>query len=283
MQRAAIARALVHEPALLIADEPTGNLDSENGASVLALLAELNRETGITILLATHAPRWPRPPAASCACATAGHPGRRHRRPHPHVCLVPPRLFRQFILRRMAQERARTLTTVVGIALGIAVVIAIQLTNASSVRGFETAPRHGRRPRLAWRSSARPASTRRAAELGWLREFGALAPVIEGEMAIVSDGCWRAAWSCGLRRESRATREAQRGREGARRRHPPRPDAPRLRRRRARGDQRRGLARDPTRFTVTAVPRAADQPAQHRHHREAGAADAATRSAARSG
>jgi putative ABC transport system ATP-binding protein len=55
MQRAAIARALVHQPALVIADEPTGNLDSENGALVLALLAELNRETGITILLATHA------------------------------------------------------------------------------------------------------------------------------------------------------------------------------------------------------------------------------------
>ena len=55
MQRAAIARALVHEPALLVADEPTGNLDSENGGRVLALLAELNRELGITILLATHA------------------------------------------------------------------------------------------------------------------------------------------------------------------------------------------------------------------------------------
>jgi putative ABC transport system ATP-binding protein len=55
MQRAAIARALVHQPALLVADEPTGNLDSENGARVLSLLAELNRELHITILLATHA------------------------------------------------------------------------------------------------------------------------------------------------------------------------------------------------------------------------------------
>ena len=55
MQRAAIASALVHQPALLIADEPTGNLDSENGATVLALLGELNRELRITILLATHA------------------------------------------------------------------------------------------------------------------------------------------------------------------------------------------------------------------------------------
>ena len=54
MQRAAIARALIHKPALLVADEPTGNLDSENGAKVLALIRELNAEMGITILLATH-------------------------------------------------------------------------------------------------------------------------------------------------------------------------------------------------------------------------------------
>ena len=55
LQRAAIARALVHNPTLVVADEPTGNLDSENGAAVLALLVALNRESGITMLLATHA------------------------------------------------------------------------------------------------------------------------------------------------------------------------------------------------------------------------------------
>ena len=54
MQRAAVARALIHRPALLIADEPTGNLDSENGRLVLDLLAGVNRDMGITLLLATH-------------------------------------------------------------------------------------------------------------------------------------------------------------------------------------------------------------------------------------
>ena len=55
MQRAAIARAIVHEPTLLIADEPTGNLDSANGTRVLGLLKELNASLQLTILLATHA------------------------------------------------------------------------------------------------------------------------------------------------------------------------------------------------------------------------------------
>ena len=53
LQRAAIARALVHQPVLLIADEPTGNLDSENGERVLRLLKTLTSGT-VAILLATH-------------------------------------------------------------------------------------------------------------------------------------------------------------------------------------------------------------------------------------
>jgi ABC-type lipoprotein export system ATPase subunit len=55
MQRCAVARAIISQPRLVLADEPTGNLDSENGHQVMQLLAELNRETGVTILLATHA------------------------------------------------------------------------------------------------------------------------------------------------------------------------------------------------------------------------------------
>ena len=54
MQRAAIARAVVHDPRLVIADEPTGNLDSENGRRVLDLVRTLNRRLGMAILIATH-------------------------------------------------------------------------------------------------------------------------------------------------------------------------------------------------------------------------------------
>ena len=53
-QRVALARALVHDPLLILADEPTGNLDEETGAQVLSLLARLAREQGRTLLMVTH-------------------------------------------------------------------------------------------------------------------------------------------------------------------------------------------------------------------------------------
>ena len=55
-QRVAIARAIVNHPAILLADEPTGNLDTENSKAVLEVLRDLNRRLGQTILMITHNP-----------------------------------------------------------------------------------------------------------------------------------------------------------------------------------------------------------------------------------
>ncbi len=95
------------------------------------------------------------------------------------------RLFTQFILRPLVGDKIRTATTVLGVALGIAVVVAIQLTNASSVRGFETALET-----VAGKTAVEIVGTGGVDEdvlpsLGWLREYGVVSPVIEGNAALV--------------------------------------------------------------------------------------------------
>ena len=95
-------------------------------------------------------------------------------------------LFRQFILRPLIAEKVRTITTVLGVALGIAVVIAIQLTNASSVRGFEAALETvAGKTAIEIIGSGTGVEESVLPQLGWLREYGIISPVIEGNAALV--------------------------------------------------------------------------------------------------
>jgi putative ABC transport system ATP-binding protein len=84
-QRVAIARALANDPALLLADEPTGNLDSHSGEDVLALFDRLHRDQGMTLVVITHSREvadragrivWIRDGRISTAADAATSPGK---------------------------------------------------------------------------------------------------------------------------------------------------------------------------------------------------------------
>ena len=98
---------------------------------------------------------------------------------------APAGLFRAFIARNLLQQPLRSVATVASLAVGVAVVVAIQLANASSVRGFSTAL-----DALAGRTSLEITvpgvglDETRLADLGWLREYGLVSPVIDADVLL---------------------------------------------------------------------------------------------------
>jgi len=143
-QRVAIARALINDPSLLLADEPTGNLDSPTAVDVMNLLRALNRETGLTIVLVTHEPDM----AAYADRIVTMRDGEirsderiRASQPHPGPRAIrsaesfddadhgsPLSLVRMSLpvaLRAIARNKLRTALTMLGIFIGVAAMIAM--------------------------------------------------------------------------------------------------------------------------------------------------------------
>ena len=138
-QRTAIARALIHQPALVLADEPTGNLDSATGQEVMALLQEMNREQGVTLVVVTHDPdvaayadRIVRLRDGQIAEITSAVP---EVAPTPEVeevaaAALPGRGVRQrdimrTALRNLQRRPVRNILTAMGVLIGIVTLVAM--------------------------------------------------------------------------------------------------------------------------------------------------------------
>ncbi|MBN2449784.1 MAG: ABC transporter permease [Lentisphaeria bacterium] len=146
-QRVAIARALANEPDIILADEPTGNLDSRTGAEIMEVLYDLHRR-GYTIIMVTHDPRYAREgtrrivlqdgrivedapgrrPVSVVDAALPGHPERRGRGMRPWD------LLRVGIREGLLAHKMRTALTMLGIIIAVAGVIAMSSFSLGSKR-----------------------------------------------------------------------------------------------------------------------------------------------------
>ena len=145
-QRIAIARALIFHPPILLADEPTGNLDSKTGEEILGLLDDLHREFNATILMVTHNEEA----AAHCdrilwlrdgRCATAAWFGEERAQAfaeHSSGGGAMISALANITWKQWRRHRLRTLLTLFGIALGVAVFFAVRTANVTLISSLTT-------------------------------------------------------------------------------------------------------------------------------------------------
>ncbi len=141
-QRVAIARALVNSPAILLADEPTGNLDSQNSNELMALIQRLNREQGLTVVLVTHEPDnaeyADRVVTFRDGVIISDKRNAESHRPRSHDTAVAPppdagpdeawsfgAMALKTAARALSRNKLRSALTVLGIFIGVAAVIAM--------------------------------------------------------------------------------------------------------------------------------------------------------------
>ena len=130
-QRVAIARALVGEPRLLLADEPTGNLDTVNGAEVMAILERLNAEQGVAVVLVTH--------DADIAARARRQIRMRDGLVESDSAVACVRLGEAFrvALDALRANRLRSLLTMLGVIIGVAAVVMLVAIGSGAKREVE--------------------------------------------------------------------------------------------------------------------------------------------------